>query len=175
MRSLLLPVGAVLVLALSGCGETAAVRYPQAGASFTALGGGGSGGYYELPALPPALDQERDPRCVPGQPLLPETIAMFNYDRVKQLGDAPPITLAAMDTMPAFDPERRYDRIQIGRMAGDRERMVEPLLPIDVGITDRTPQIITGDPEDFERKPLRPRYRTDEVWWCDPTGERALR
>ena len=163
---------AVAVLA-SGCsGSASSNRNPRAGASFTVLTGGGTGGAYELPMAPPAIEASRDERCQPGLRYLPVQMASFNGDLITMPKDLPPLRIGVMDDMVPFEPDARMAPIAMVRRDTERERMVPPHLRIDMGVMDRSQQF---NPE-LNRTPIEmSRYRTDEEWWCDPTGERRLR
>jgi hypothetical protein len=165
---------------LAGCGgggvEAAARPIPNQGASFSWISGGGSGGVYELPANPPAFEEDHRPRtCRPGQPFKPTVIFAVDHEVVHPFNAGESRPLAVLDDWRPIGTDPRRAPPALARADGDPVLLIPKVDRREVGATDPRPATVTGAPTDFRPPSTIGAYRSDEDWWCDPSGQRHLR
>jgi hypothetical protein len=171
---------ALAALLLAGCGgggaDAAARPIPNQGASFSWVSGGGSGGAYELPANPPAIeDEHRSRTCAPGQLFQPVAIIGVGEDPGRPLAVSRATPLATLDDWRPIGTDRRPGPTALVTVEHEGESLV-PRTPIrPLGASDPRPSTVTGSVLDERPEPTVGAYRQDEEWWCDPSGQRHLR
>ncbi len=169
-----------LAVGLAGCGgggvEAAARPIPNQGASFSWMSGGGSGGAYELPANPPAFeDDHRSRTCRPGQDFLPTQIFAVDSERVHPFHAGESRPLAALDEWRPIGTDPRRAPLRLATADGDATLLIPKVDGRTIGGTDPRPATVTGSPTDNRPPAAIGSYRQDEDWWCDPSGQRHLR
>jgi hypothetical protein len=169
-----------IALGLTGCGgggiEAAARPIPNQGASFSWVSGGGSGGAYELPANPPAFEEDHRSRtCRPGQAFQPTLIFAVDQEQVHPFHAGETRPLAVSDDWRPIGTDPRRAPPVLARADGDPVLLIPRVDRRDIGGTDTRPATVTGATIDNRSPAAIGSYRQDEDWWCDPSGQRHLR